>query len=160
MRAHRRSLPLLVAAAVLVAGPAVAQQRMPPPEQEQMTQQMQQRMAAMQQNMQRLRERIHVVDGAIVRALERVQDQQRIREHQALRETCAGLSEMTRQMERSALRLQEMDRNQVFQQDGELRRETERLREQFRLMETRMEESVQSLERMQHRLEQMTESGS
>ncbi len=55
-------------------------------------------------------------------------------------------------MERAAERLQEMARTRAFQDDPELRMETERLRERYGQLETQLGESVRTLERMEQRL--------
>lgn len=167
MSYRRFSVPLAIAALALSAVSAQAQNDTRPPQrpmaqqQQQMhQQQMQQQMVQMQQHMVQLRERIQKVDGDLTRAMERTRDQTRLREHQALREMCTDLGSMTRQMERSANRLEEMVQNRMFQGDEQLQREAQRLREQYRQMEQRMEQSVQALERMQHRLGQLAESDS
>lgn len=168
MRNKRLGALLAVAALALSAAPAQAQDDTRPPQrpmaqqQQQMQQQqhIQQQMAQMQQHMVRLRERIRDVDGNLTRAMERTRDQARLQEHQALREMCTDLDSMTRQMERSANRLEEMVQNRMFQGDEELQGEAQRLREQYRQMEQRMEQSVQALERMQHRLGQLAENDS
>ncbi len=160
MTTHR-ALAALLAALVLGAAPAGAQQKNSPPQPmpgAQRTQQLlHQQMTAMQQEMQRLRVRIDRVDANLARSMEQTQDRVRIQEHQALRDACGGLGTMATEMERSAERLQEMARTRAFQDDPELRMETERLREQYRHMETELGESVRTLERMEKRLGQVWE---
>ena len=168
MRKMRFGALLAVAALALSAAPAQAQDVTRPPQrpiaqqqqQQQMQQHIQQQMIQMQKHMVQLRERIQEVDGDLTRAMERTRDQTRLQEHQALREMCTGLGSMTRQMERSANRLEEMVQNRMFQGDEQLQGEAQRLREQYRQMEQRMEQSVQALERMQHRLGQLAENDS
>jgi hypothetical protein len=163
-------IPALLTAAALVsvALPAHAQTGVQTGQQSRMTQQMQenmqhrmqQQMTTMIQRMGRLRERIHTVDGSLSRHMEHLQDQQRLREHQALREICSDLGNMTQEMERNAERLRTMARAQLFQRDPELSREADRLREHWEEIGGRMDQSVTSLERMQQRLERVSTDGS
>ncbi|HSM07947.1 MAG TPA: hypothetical protein VLA33_02890 [Gemmatimonadota bacterium] len=169
-----KGLPALAMAALLVgAVPIQAQQMSRPPQrpatQQQPSQQtlrLQQQMTRMQQHMQQLRGRIQVVDQDLARSMDRMKardqarDQGRLREHQALREMCTDLGAMTRQMEQSANRLQQNVQNRLFQEDDQLRREADRLRERYRDMAHEMELSVQALERMQKRLGQVAADGS
>lgn len=169
-----KRLPALTLAAVLVgAVPVQAQQTSRPPQrpaaQQQPSQQalrLQQQMTRMQQHMQQLRERIQVVDQNLTRSMDRIQardevrDQDRLREHTALREMGTDLGAMTRRMEQSANRLEQHVQNRLFQEDDQLRREADRLRERYRDMAREMEVSVQALERMQKRLGQVVDDDS
>lgn len=157
-----------LAALLLGAMPAQAQRTAPPPRpaaQQQQTQRLQQQLMQMQQHMQQLRERIQVVDQDLDRTMDRIrdrdqlrdQDRDRLRDYQALRELCNDLGATARQVEQNADRLRETTQNRLFQDDAQLRREAERLRERYRNMAHEMEQSVQALERMQNRLGQITE---
>lgn len=166
----KKIIPALLTAAAVALTPLPAhaqtgvqagqQSRMTQQMQDRMQQQMHQQMSTMIQRMGQLRERIHVVDGNLARQMDRVQDQRRLQEHQALREVCTDLGNMTQEMERNADRLRTMSQAQIFQQDPELRREANQLREHWDEMGERMHQSVEALERMQRRLEQVTTDGS
>lgn len=166
----KRGITALALAALLAgAMPAQAQEtarmQQRPAAQQQQTQRLQQQLAQMQQHMQQLRERIHVVDQDLERTMDRIrdrdqlrdEDRDRLRDHQALRELCTDLGATARHMEQNASRLRTMTQNQLFQDDAQLRREAERLRERYRNMAHEMEEGVQALERMQKRLGELTE---
>lgn len=167
----KRGIPALVLAALLVGAMPVqaqqtARQQRPAAQQQMQMQRLQQQMMDMQRHMQQLRERIHVVDEELTRTMDRIRDQDRdqdrdrLREHRALREMATDLGEMARQMEQNAYRLREAAQNRVFQQDDQLQREAERLRERYRNMEQEMVSAVEALERMQKRLGQITEQDS
>lgn len=169
-------MPTVLALVAMTAAPVMAQSAPPPArgqrqsqqtqqaqqaqQQTRMQQQFAQQMTEMIQRMDRLRERIHQVDRNLGQQMDRLQDRDRIREHQMLRDMCANFSDTTREMQRNAERLREMSRERLFMEDPEMQREMERLREQWREMGARMQEGAESLERMQQRLGEPPPNGS
>jgi methyl-accepting chemotaxis protein len=159
----RKLIPALVTVLAIGSVPVAAQatggaarQQQPPQaaQQSRMQQRISEQMTEMIQRMDRLRERIHQVDQTLARQMERTADQQRLREHQALREMCGDVGGVAQQMQQNAERLREMSRDRLFLGDPEMEREMERLREHWEEMGERLRESVEALERMQKRLGQ------
>lgn len=143
MFGKRRTALGALALLLVVPGALGAQAR----QQERMHQHME-RMDAMMQRMDRIQDRIHKLDRTMAKQMDRMQDQQRLREHQALRDMCTATGAMVRQMKQNVERMRGMMDEPLFQRDQEMQRQMERLHEHWDEMGARLEESVQIMERM------------
>lgn len=109
-------------------------------------------MDAMIRRMDRVHERIHQLDQTLLRQMDRIRDQERLQQHQRLREMWGATGTMAREVQRNMERTRELLRDPAFQRDQEMQRDMDRLRQHWEDMAGRMEEGVGILERLQGRL--------
>jgi hypothetical protein len=102
--------------------------------------------------MDQVRQRIHRFDQDYQRQSEQVRDQGRLRQMQQLREMNQAYGQMAEQARGNLKRLRRMEQDPALQRDHEMQRDMERLRLQLRDMSARLDEGVQTTERLRPRL--------
>lgn len=131
--------------------------------QQQAMRQQQQQMAQMQEMMQRmdrLQERVHKLDQKLARQMDQIrdrdqlrdQDRLRLQQHEHLREMCQSTGDMIRNMARNTERLRTMAGDPAVQEDPELRRQMEQLRQRFMKMTEETEKGLEDMEKLQDQL--------
>lgn len=148
----------LLAVGAPLTGQVTQQQRMARQQQMEQAQQRMQQLDQMVQRMDQVQERIREMTRTMQQSMDQLRardatgNQDRIRQHERVRDMGEAMGQMAQQMRQTMLQLRAMEGDQLVQQDQVMQREMEQLRLHLRTMAESMEEGMKIMEQLHNRV--------